>query len=74
MIREDIRKQKEQRRPKRKRKRVWVQNWILCRESLGLSSTLMNEILTEEKDDYQNIIRMKEHKFNKLMNLVAAHI
>ncbi len=44
----------------------------MCRESLGLLSTLMNGIVTEEKD--QHIIRMDEHKFNKLLNLVVPYI
>ncbi len=32
----------------------------------------MNEIATEEKD--QNVIRMYEQKFNKLLHLVAPYI
>ncbi len=39
---------------------------------MGLSSTLMNEIATEEKD--QRIIRIDERKFSELLNLVAPHI
>ncbi len=34
----------------------------------------MNEILAEEKDDYQNISRIDEHKFIELTNLVVPRI
>ncbi len=44
----------------------------MYRKSLGLSSTLMNEIATEEKD--QRIIRIDERKFNELLNLIAPRI
>lgn len=59
---------------RRKRKRVWTRNWILRRDELGCSSTLMKELATEEPEDYKNVLRMSETKFQELLHLVEPII
>ncbi len=57
-----------------KRKRMWTRKWILRRDQLGISNTLMQEVALEELDDFKNIIRMSASKFEELLSLVEPLI
>ena len=59
---------------KRRRKRIWTRRWILRRDELGYSTTLMRELAGEEPKDFRNILRMSESQFQVLLELVTPLI
>lgn len=61
-------------RRQRKRKQLWTRKWILRRDELGQSNTLMQESACEEPEDYRNIIRLSSIRFEELLQLVTPLI
>ena len=59
---------------KKKRRTLWVRNWINRREELGASSTLVRELVVEDPQEYFKFMRMSELKFEELLELVMPLI
>lgn len=59
---------------KRKKRRFWVRQWILRRNQLGASDTLLKELASEDKEGYRNHLRMSEEKFDELLSKVEFRI
>lgn len=58
----------------RKKRRFWVRQWILRRNKLGVSETLLKELALEDKESYRIFLRMSEEKFEELLSKVQAKI
>ncbi|KAI4455677.1 hypothetical protein MML48_9g00012276 [Holotrichia oblita] len=54
----------------RKKRRFWVKQWILRRNRLGASETLLKELALEDKEGYRNHLRMSEERFDELLSKV----
>lgn len=54
----------------RKKRRFWVRQWILRRNTLGASKTLLKELALEDKEGYRNHLRMSEEKFDELLSKI----
>ncbi|XP_023312161.1 uncharacterized protein LOC111692397 [Anoplophora glabripennis] len=54
----------------RKKRRFWVRQWILRRNRLGASETLLKELALEDKEGYRNQLRMSEEKLEELLSKV----
>lgn len=63
-----IREKKKRRRP------IWVKNWITRRENFGASTCLLKEMRQEDIDGYRNHLRMLPEKFDELLAKVAGNI
>lgn len=48
---------------KRKTRRFWMRQWILKRNQLGASETLLKELALEDIEGYRNHLRISEEKF-----------
>lgn len=57
-----------------KKRRFWVRQWILRRNRLGASETLLKELALEDKEGYRNHLRMSEEKFDELLLKVQDRI
>lgn len=58
----------------RRKRRFWVRQWILRRNRLGASATLLKELALEDKEGYKNHLRMSEEKFDELLSKVQNSI
>jgi len=62
----------------RRRHRVtrscWVRDWIGRREILGMSASLVNELMTEDTEEFRSMFRMDVTTFENLLALVTPHI
>jgi len=47
-------------------KKMWVKTWILKRNQLGVSNTLLRELALEDHQNYSNFLRINEDMFNIL--------
>lgn len=61
-------------RPKRKRRRIWVKDWISRRENYGASSCLLKEMRQEDIGGYRNHLRMLPEKFDELLAKIEDKI
>ena len=52
-----------EKRNKRKKRR-WVKPWIMRRNTLGASNTLLVEWTSEDRDMYKNHLRMSQEQFS----------
>lgn len=59
---------------KKKRRRVWVRDWISRREDFGASSCLLKEMRQEDHDGYKNHLRMLPEKFDELLGKIGDKI
>jgi len=57
-----------QQEKKRKRK-IWVRDWISRRQDLGASAQLLTEMRVEDAAGYKNHLRMLSHQFDFLLSL-----
>ncbi|KAJ8970707.1 hypothetical protein NQ314_001054 [Rhamnusium bicolor] len=55
------------------RKRFWVKNWLLERDTLS-HMTLVRKLRESAKDDLKNYLRMDDMCFYKLLDLVKPYI
>ena len=63
------------RKKKLKEKRSWwVKPWIMRRNTLGASNTLLVEWTSEYRDMYKNHLRMSQEKFFELLSKVKPYI
>lgn len=61
-------------RRNRKRRHCWIRKWIGRRDVLGLSSTLVQELESEDVSEYRSMFRMDQDSFMYLLNLVRGLI
>ncbi|KAI4455642.1 hypothetical protein MML48_9g00001197 [Holotrichia oblita] len=54
----------------RKKRRFWMKQWILRRNRLRASETLVKELALEDKEGYRNHLRMFEERFDELLSKV----
>ncbi|KAK4875845.1 hypothetical protein RN001_012267 [Aquatica leii] len=54
----------------RKERRFWARQWILRRNRLGASDTLLKQLALENKEGYRNHLRMPKEKLDKLLSKV----
>lgn len=52
LLRQELEKKKT-----KKKKRIWVRDWITRREKYGASSTLIKELKDEDTAAYRNLLR-----------------
>jgi hypothetical protein len=58
-------------RKKKLKKRCWcVKPWIMTRNILGASNTLLVEWTSEDRDMYKNHLRMSREQFFELLSKV----
>lgn len=58
-----------------KRKRsMWVKNWLKNRDTDGYCAKLMPELRAEEPELYRSFIRMTADQFDRLLHLVRPYI
>jgi hypothetical protein len=62
-----------EKRNKRKKRR-WVKPWIMRRNILGASNTLLVEWTSEDRDMYKNHLRMSQEQFFELLSKVKLYI
>ena len=55
---------------KRRKRRLWVKPWIMRRNTLGASNTLLVEWKSEDLDKYKNHLRMSREQFFELLSKV----
>ena len=63
-----------EKRNKRKKRRWWVKPWIMRRNTLGASNTLLVEWTSEDRDMYKNHLRMSREQFFELLSKVKPCI
>jgi hypothetical protein len=63
-----------EKRNKRKKRRWWVKPWIMRRNILGASNTLLVEWTSEDRDMYKNHLRMSREHFSELLSKVKPYI
>lgn len=64
----------ERPRKQKKKRKVWVKEWIKRRDELGAYKRLMVELRNEDQAFYKNFTRMASHDFDHLLELVAPRI
>ena len=52
----------------------WQRPWLGRRQSLVVSSTLVQELVCEDPSEYRAVFRMEKESFDYLLNLVRPHI
>lgn len=62
-----------QQKKKRKRK-IWVRDWISRRQDFGASAQLLTEMRVEDAMGYKNYMRMLPHQFDCLLSQVKSSI
>jgi len=62
-----------EKRNKRKKRR-WVKPWILRRNTLGASNTLLVEWTSEDRNTYKNHLRMSREQFFELLSKINPYI
>lgn len=65
LLRQELEKKKT-----KKKKRIWVRDWIARREKYGASSTLIKELKDEDTAAYRNLLRMDVVQFDNLLQMV----
>jgi len=65
LLRQELEKKKT-----KKKKRIWVRDWIARREKYGASSTLLKELKDEDTAAYRNLLRMDVVQFDNLLQMV----
>ncbi|KAI4468039.1 dna-directed rna polymerases i ii and iii subunit rpabc2 [Holotrichia oblita] len=58
----------------KKKKRLWVKDWIRRRNMLGASATLLKEIVSEDPESYKNFMRLSPEKFEELLKMVESKL
>ena len=55
---------------RKKKRRWWVKTWIMRRNILGASNTLLVEWTSEDREMYKNHVMMSREKFFELLSTV----
>jgi hypothetical protein len=61
-------------REKRRKRGRKCRNWIVRRESLGVSNCLFRELSSHDPQEYRKPMRMSVEKFDELLRLVESYI
>jgi hypothetical protein len=61
-------------RRKRKKRSCWSRKWLLRRDVLGVSNTLLKELASEDIESYKNWMRMDQATFHQLLEKVRPYI
>ncbi|KAL4719555.1 hypothetical protein ACJJTC_012390 [Scirpophaga incertulas] len=56
-----------------KKKRTWVRGWIDDRDTTGGSIFLLNQLKTQDPEEYRLTLRMTPENFEELLALVEWH-
>ena len=56
-----------EKRNERKKRRWWVKPWIMRRNTLGASNTLLVEWTSEDRDMFKNHLRMSREQFFRII-------
>lgn len=64
----------KEKRTKRRRRSIWVHNWVQRRAEHGCYAQLLRELQDEVPHLYQNFLRMNIADFNNLLNMVSPLI
>lgn len=59
---------------RKKQKSQWVRKWILRRQKLGASATLLKELALEDIPSFCNFFRIDEDMFTELLNKVSESV
>lgn len=59
---------------KKRKKRLWIREWIRRRDQLGASSLLLKELADEDVKEYRMCIRMTPRQFDILLAMIASRI
>ncbi|XP_035432552.2 uncharacterized protein LOC118264220 [Spodoptera frugiperda] len=59
---------------RRKKRSVWVKDWIKRRAQLGAYNQLLSELKNEDPECYKNFLRMKHDDFQYLCNKISPAI
>ena len=58
----------------RKKRKVWIREWVQRRETLGASSALYRELREEDELDHTNFYRLNRNQYMWLLNKVRMRI
>ena len=72
MYKRKMEQQKEKR--KIKRKSIWVRGWLCRRKQFGHWSTLLQELIKEDKSSFHNFLRMDENLFSEVLHRINHRI
>lgn len=56
------------------RKRLWVRPWLLRRDTLGGSETVLSELEREDLKEFRSLIRMEKQQFDCLLENISHKI
>nr|XP_022905462.1 uncharacterized protein LOC111417424 isoform X1 [Onthophagus taurus] len=59
---------------KRKKRKIWVREWIERRNELGAFKSLVNELRIEDSQQFRNFIRMSSTELEDLLFIVGPKI
>lgn len=60
--------------PRRRKRSVWVRDWVLRRQQDGCYAKLLRELELEVPSLYKNFLRMNALDFNTLLSLIEPKI
>jgi len=55
----------------KRRRKMWVKPWILCKKVKGAYHTLFNELLNTNQESFRNYMRMDFSAFKHLQSMAA---
>ena len=61
-------------RKKRKSRSRWAKPWLSKRSSFGFYDTLLQELRSEDEEEYKKFLRMSPDVFDELLNLIEEDI
>ena len=61
-------------RKKRRKRKEWVKPWLQKQNSHGFYSQLLRELRLEEKEIYENYLRMAPENFEELLGYIKEDI
>lgn len=58
----------------KKKKRLWVRNWISKREYEGVHAKLLEELCSEDCEAYKNFLRMRKNDYDYILSKITNRI
>ena len=59
---------------RKKKRKIWVRDWVARRNILGGSNTLLTELRVEDRPGFMNYMRMSDGHFNILLKKLETRI
>jgi len=59
---------------RKKKRKIWVRDWVARRNILGGSNTLLTELRVEDRPGFMNYMRMSNGHFNILLKKLETRI